>query len=175
MNISNVSSNSLIADVGKKNSPDYINNAKGNCIYTKGVFDILHFGHLALFSYLEKLRTEHNHLIVVGVTADAIVKMKKGKNRPINPECERLLQISLLPQVDYAYIHNETDYCSAIELFQPKIYVKGMDTAGLDKNEELLMAKNPEFKLMPKESRIIIFSDDGHISTSTIINRINNL
>lgn len=146
----------------------------GNCIFTKGVFDLLHYGHLSLFYFLKELKNENQYPIVVGVTSDAIVKLKKGAKRPINPENERLLQIALLPQVDYLYLHDEPDYLSVISKLQPKFYIKGMDTVGANRNQEELMQANPEFCYMSTDSEVVIFSDDGSISSSTIIKRINS-
>lgn len=139
-------------------------------ILTKGAFDLLHYGHLSLFSYLHELKEASGNKIVVAIASDRIVKLKKGDTRPINPENERLLQISMLPQVDYVILHDEADYTNLIKTLQPKVYVKGMDTAGTDLNDIAL--RNPEFDLLPKDSEIIIFQDDSSISTSEIIKRI---
>ena len=154
--------------------PEIPNTVRGKCIFSKGVFDLLHYGHLSLFYYLKELKNKHKYSIVVGVTSDAVVKMKKGPKRPINPEKERLLQIALLPQIDFLYLHDEPGYSSAISILQPKFYIKGMDTAGAARNQEELMQANPEFGFMTTESEVVIFSDDGSISSSTIIKRINS-
>lgn len=149
--------------------------SEGKCIFTKGVFDILHYGHLSLFQYINETKTKNNLMVVVGLTSDKIVKEKKGNKRPINPEKERLLQIALLPIIDYVFTHDELDYSKAISFLKPKIYIKGMDTVGKISDPFAVMEANPEFKLMQNNSMITIFCDDGSISTSKIIKRINEI
>ena len=51
-------------------------------VFTNGVFDILHVGHL---TYLEEARYLGD-VLVVGVNSDSSVKTNKGDKRPINPE-----------------------------------------------------------------------------------------
>lgn len=176
MNFQNIYSDISVTKAHKKivSLTEIPNSVLGNCIFTKGVFDLLHYGHLSLFYYLNELKDKYNYSIVVGVTSDNIVKRKKGPNRPINPEKERLLQIALLPQIDFLYLHDESGYSSVITILQPKFYIKGMDTAGAARNKEELMQANPEFSFMPTESEVVIFSDDGSISSSTIIKRISS-
>ena len=50
-------------------------------VFTNGVFDILHVGHL---TYLEEAR-DLGDVLVVGVNSDSSVKTNKGDKRPINP------------------------------------------------------------------------------------------
>lgn len=177
MNILKANSNISINDAKNKivDINQLAKNVKNDCIFTKGVFDILHYGHLSLFFYLKSIKDEKNLRLVVGVTSDKIVKMKKGNKRPINPENERLLQIALLPQVDYVYLHDEFEYSTVISLIQPKIYIKGMDTAGKNLDEPSLENSNPEFKMMPSGSTVSVFCDDDSISTSVLIKRINEI
>ena len=54
-------------------------------VFTNGVFDLLHPGHVR---YLQEARALGD-LLVVGINADASVRRNKGPNRPINPEHER--------------------------------------------------------------------------------------
>lgn len=174
MKIESAYSNEFIQMANKKmldlqNLPTGIS---GHCIFTKGAFDLFHFGHLSLFAYLQSIKKESNCVTVVAVTSDRIVKLKKGNNRPINPQQERFLQIALLPQVDYIFIHDELDHSDAIVLLQPNIYIKGIDTAGGVGSMEEMFKANPEFELMHEDSTISIFCDDGNISSSIIINRI---
>ena len=48
-----------------------------SCILTKGTFDILHRGHLSLFSYLQALKKQYNAQLVVGVASDNEVRGRK--------------------------------------------------------------------------------------------------
>ncbi|HUC82854.1 MAG TPA: adenylyltransferase/cytidyltransferase family protein [Flavisolibacter sp.] len=173
MQIENVQSNSVFPlALDKIMTLDAITEiVKGECIYTKGVFDILHYGHLSLFSYLDKLKQGGTLKIVVGVTSDRVVKIKKGDNRPINPEHERTMQIAFLSQVDFVYTHDEVDYINAITVLKPQVYVKGMDTVGQQDNG-VILEKNPEFTFLDVSAKLVVYNDNSSISTSDIINRI---
>lgn len=69
----------------------------GLCVVlTSGTFDIIHIGHAR---YLEKART-YGDVLVVGVDSDEKVKERKGPNRPVVPEAERVAMLSHLRDVD---------------------------------------------------------------------------
>lgn len=176
MQIENIQSSVVFSSASNKIKPlnDIAAIINEGCIFTKGVFDILHYGHLSLFSFLDRLKMECKLKVVVGVTSDRVVKFKKGQSRPINPQTERTLQIAFLSAVDFVYIHDEVDYIDAISTLKPAIYVKGMDTVG-DQNEyQLLLQKNPEFASLKANAKIIVYNDDSSISTSIVIGRIKN-
>ncbi len=59
--------------------------AKRRIVFTNGVFDLLHPGHLR---YLQAARS-HGDVLIVGLNSDASVRRNKGSGRPINPELER--------------------------------------------------------------------------------------
>lgn len=141
-------------------------------ILSKGAFDLLHYGHISLFSYLNELKTKNDFQVVVAVASDKVVKMKKGEKRPINPEYDRMMQIALLPQVDYVLLHDEANYINLIKTLQPDFFIKGMDTVGDQKGIDKLIEKNPEFGVMKQDSQIIVFQDDSKISTSSIIKKL---
>lgn len=174
MKIQEVHSSTYLEEAQKKikNITDIAPLAQGKCIFTKGVFDLLHFGHLSLFSYLEHLKLESDGVIVVGVAADSLVKKKKGDKRPINPENERALQIALLPQVDYVFINSHADLSTCITLLKPKYFIKGVDTTIGGMGESSLLEKNEELKSLDPVSTFVIYKDDQSISTSNIIERI---
>ena len=111
-------------------------------------------------------------MVVVGVTADSLVKQKKGDKRPINPENERALQIALLPQVDYVFVNSNADLSPCITLLKPKYFIKGVDTTSGRVDESSLLEKNEELKTLDPTSTFVIYTDDQSISTSDIIKRI---
>lgn len=141
-------------------------------ILTKGAFDLLHYGHISLFSFLNDLKQQNKLWTVVAIASDKIIKTKKGEKRPINPEKDRMMQVALLPQVDYVLLHDEPDYVSLIKTLQPDFYIKGMDTVGDEKEIAKLTEHNPEFGFMKESSQIVVFQDDSKISTSEIIKKV---
>src|SRR3982750_1555796 len=72
-------------------------------VFTNGVFDLLHPGHLR---YLQAARS-HGDVLIVGVNSDASVRRNKGPGRPINPEAERAEILAALDCVDAVSIFNE--------------------------------------------------------------------
>ncbi|HTH23628.1 MAG TPA: D-glycero-beta-D-manno-heptose 1-phosphate adenylyltransferase [Vicinamibacterales bacterium] len=93
-------------------------------VFTNGVFDILHPGHIR---YLRDARALGD-LLIVGLNSDRSVKaLAKGPNRPINPEAERVEVLSALASVDAVVIFDEDTPHAIISALQPDILVKGAD------------------------------------------------
>jgi len=92
-------------------------------VFTNGVFDLLHVGHLR---YLRLARALGDAL-AVGLNADACVKRLKGDKRPILPESERAELLAALTCVDYVCIFEEDDPRALIKTVVPQILVKGGD------------------------------------------------
>src|SRR3982751_5851016 len=72
-------------------------------VFTNGVFDILHPGHIR---YLQSARA-HGDLLIVGLNSDASVRRNKGPERPINPEHERAEILAALDCVDAVSVFDE--------------------------------------------------------------------
>ena len=94
-------------------------------VFTNGVFDILHPGHVR---YLQQARALGS-MLVVGVNSDASVRRNKGPDRPINPEAERAEVLAALECVDAVAIFDEDTPAEIIHACQPDILVKGADWA----------------------------------------------
>src|SRR3954465_7586895 len=92
-------------------------------VFTNGVFDILHPGHLR---YLQAARG-HGDLLIVGLNSDASVRRNKGPSRPINPEDERAKVLAGLACVDAVSIFGDDTPADIIRRVQPDILVKGAD------------------------------------------------
>ena len=92
-------------------------------VFTNGVFDLLHPGHVR---YLQQARRLGDALIV-GLNADASVRRNKGPERPINPELERAELIAALECVDAVVLFDEDTPAQIIRAVQPDVLVKGAD------------------------------------------------
>ena len=92
-------------------------------VFTNGVFDILHVGHVR---YLQAARALGDALLV-GINSDASVRRLKGPTRPLNPEDERAEVIAALACVDGVCIFGEDRPDDLIEAVRPAIHAKGGD------------------------------------------------
>ena len=96
-------------------------------VFTNGVFDLLHVGHVR---YLAAARALGDAL-VVAVNSDRTVRELKGKGRPVINENERAEILAALRQVDYVTIFDDVSPRSLIARLLPDVLVKGGDY-GLD-------------------------------------------
>ena len=95
-------------------------------VFTNGVFDLLHVGHVTL---LEAARAE-GEALVVGINSDASVqRLGKGSDRPVVPERERARLVAALAAVDCVVLFAEDTPLALIRALRPDVLVKGADYA----------------------------------------------
>ncbi|MBC8102315.1 MAG: D-glycero-beta-D-manno-heptose 1-phosphate adenylyltransferase [Cytophagales bacterium] len=92
-------------------------------VFTNGVFDILHVGHVR---YLEQARALGDALLV-GINSDASVRRLKGPTRPLNAQEERAEVIAALRCVEGTCVFDEDTPHALIEVVRPSIHAKGGD------------------------------------------------
>lgn len=136
-----------------------------NCrvVFTNGVFDLIHYGHLRLLEDCKIM----GDVLIVGLNSDASVKKIKGPKRPLMPFKERSKILAALEPVDYVVSFSEKTPLKLIKKLKPDVLVKGADY----KLKEIVGAeevkgwggKVKRIKLLP-----------GH-STSEMIKRIAKL
>jgi len=94
-------------------------------VFTNGVFDLLHPGHVR---YLQAARVEGDCLIIA-INSDRSVSAIKGPTRPITPERERAEILGALRCVDAVVVFDEDTPFEIITAVQPDVLVKGADWA----------------------------------------------
>lgn len=93
-------------------------------VFTNGVFDLLHRGHV---TYLEQAKGLGASL-VVAVNSDASVKrLRKGRGRPLNPLDDRMAVLAGLACVDLVVPFNADTPLDLIVASEPDVLVKGGD------------------------------------------------
>ena len=92
-------------------------------VFTNGVFDLLHPGHVR---YLRHARSLGDRLIV-GINSDRSVRENKGQGRPITPQQERAEVVAALACVDEVIVFDEPTPHELIARIQPDVLVKGAD------------------------------------------------
>jgi rfaE bifunctional protein nucleotidyltransferase chain/domain len=93
-------------------------------VFTNGVFDILHRGHV---TYLEQARALGASL-VIGLNSDASSRgLGKGPERPLNAEADRACVLAALESVSLVTLFDEPTPVELLKLVRPQVYVKGGD------------------------------------------------
>jgi rfaE bifunctional protein nucleotidyltransferase chain/domain len=137
--------------------------ARGAVVFTNGVFDLLHVGHLR---YLQHARSLGGALIV-GLNSDRSVRANKGRSRPITPQAERAEVLEALACVDGVVVFDDDTPFELIAALQPDVLVKGADWA-----EDAIVGRDIVEARGGRVVRVPI--EHGH-STSAIVDKIRTL
>ena len=129
----------------------------GSIVFTNGVFDLLHAGHVDVLCAARRA----GDALVVGVNSDASVQRLKGPGRPVRNGGERAYLVAALECVDVVVVFDEDTPLELITALQPDIIVKGGDYApdsvvGAD----VVRARGGRVVIVPLTP--------GHSTTSTI-------
>ena len=132
-------------------------------VFTNGVFDILHPGHLR---YLQQARALGD-LLILGLNSDASVRRNKGPERPINPEAERAEILEALACVDAVVVFDEETPAEIIKAIQPDVLVKGADWA-----HDAIVGRDT---VEARGGRVVRMAIEQGYSTTEIVRRIRAL
>ena len=115
-------------------------------VFTNGVFDILHQGHIASLSEAALF----GHVLIIGVNTDASVKRLKGETRPVNNENSRALLLASLLVTDAIILFDEDTPLNLIQTILPDVLVKGGDyTIDEIVGAKEVIANGGEVKIVP--------------------------
>ncbi len=92
-------------------------------VFTNGVFDLLHAGHLRLLLGARAL----GDALIVGINSDDSTRAIKGRGRPVIPQFARAEILSSLRCVDACFIFTETDPVAVLRIIRPDVLAKGSD------------------------------------------------
>jgi D-glycero-beta-D-manno-heptose 1-phosphate adenylyltransferase len=130
-------------------------------VFTNGVFDILHPGHVR---YLAEAKA-HGDVLIVGVNSDASVRrLEKGPDRPLNPELERAEILAALRVVDAAVVFDEDTPHEIVSALQPDILAKGADWAA-----DAIVGRDV---VEARGGRVVRIELSAGYSTSAIVERL---
>jgi len=129
-------------------------------VFTNGVFDILHAGHIRALKFAKSLGDK----LIVGINSDKTVKMLKGKDRPINSQEDRKLLLESLRFVDEVVIFDELRTGEIVRKIKPDIVVKG--------GEGYTPEEVRKIDGLPEEVEIKFCPHLGDYSTTNIIKKI---
>ncbi len=132
-------------------------------VFTNGVFDILHKGHVASLTEA----ASYGDALIVAVNADKSVKKLKGPTRPVNDEQARALLLASLLQTDAVIIFEDETPLELIKQIMPDVLVKGGDYT----IEQIAGAK----EVLAAGGEVKIASIVEGISTTNIIEKMKDL
>jgi rfaE bifunctional protein nucleotidyltransferase chain/domain len=95
----------------------------GIVVFTNGVFDLLHVGHIDLLQAARELGDR----LIVGLNSDASVRRLKGPTRPVRDEAERAYVVAALEMVDAVTVFDQDTPLELVEALRPDVLVKGGD------------------------------------------------
>lgn len=129
-------------------------------VFTNGVFDIIHKGHIASLSE----SSSYGDILIVAVNADESVTKLKGPTRPINEENARALVLASLLQTDAVILFKDETPLELIKALMPDVLVKGGDYT----IEQIAGAK----EVMAAGGKVIIANTVEGISTTNTIKKM---
>ncbi|MBA3645829.1 MAG: D-glycero-beta-D-manno-heptose 1-phosphate adenylyltransferase [Gemmatimonadaceae bacterium] len=97
--------------------------ARGTVVFTNGVFDLLHPGHVDILTAARAA----GDVLLVGINSDDSVRRLKGPARPVRSEADRAFVIAALECVDCVVVFGEDTPLETITALRPDIVVKGGD------------------------------------------------
>ena len=129
----------------------------GRVVFTNGVFDLLHPGHVDVLHGAKAC----GDILIVGINSDASVTRLKGAERPIRSEADRAYVLAALAAVDCVTVFDQDTPLELVQCLTPDVIVKGGDY-------------DPSSVVGAAETRarggevIIIPLTPGHSTTATI-------
>lgn len=129
-------------------------------MFTNGVFDLLHPGHIRYLAEARRL----GDALIVGVNSDRSVRANKGPSRPVNPEAERAEVIAALSSVEAAIVFDEDTPHEIISRLQPDVLVKGADWA-----EDAIVGRDI---VEARGGRVVRMPIEKGFSTTNLIGKI---
>jgi D-beta-D-heptose 7-phosphate kinase/D-beta-D-heptose 1-phosphate adenosyltransferase len=130
-------------------------------VFTNGVFDLLHFGHVRQLQAARAL----GDVLVVGLNSDTSARsLGKGGDRPLMPQAARQAVLEELRCVDAVAVFDEPTPLELIRIIQPDVLVKGEDYA----EKEVVGREVVE----SRGGRVVLVPLEPGFSTTDIVTRI---
>lgn len=135
-----------------------VNDFKKEIVFTNGVFDIIHKGHIDLLKFSKKIGKK----LIIGINTDRSVKIIKGYNRPYNILEQRIHNLKKLKLIDQILSFNEKTPIRLIKKIKPDVIIKGNDYSFKD-------------VVGLKLANVILFKKKNQLSSTKLISKLNSV
>ncbi|MEP6764307.1 MAG: D-glycero-beta-D-manno-heptose 1-phosphate adenylyltransferase [Gemmatimonadaceae bacterium] len=136
---------------------EWRDSVKGDVVFTNGVFDLLHHGHIDVINEARR----QGAALIVGINSDESVRRLKGAERPRTTAPDRAYVLAALEAVDAVVVFEEDTPLEVVEKLQPDVIVKGGDySAQTIVGADVVRARNGRVVVVPLVP--------GHSTTSII-------
>lgn len=119
-------------------------------VLTSGSFDLIHLGHV---KYLAKAK-ELGDILVVGVDSDEKIRRRKGDDRPMVPEGERLELLAHQRPVDLIFLKGDEDRWALIEAVEPDVLVLTEDHSYDEAAQQQLLERCGEIEVLERQASV---------------------
>jgi D-beta-D-heptose 7-phosphate kinase/D-beta-D-heptose 1-phosphate adenosyltransferase len=129
----------------------HLKGLKQKIVLTSGSFDLIHLGHV---KYLARAK-ELGDVLVVGVDSDAKIKARKGADRPMVPEAERLELLAHQRPVDYIFLKPlDEPRWALIKAVRPDVLVLTADHSYSEADLEALREFVGEIQVLERQAAV---------------------
>jgi D-glycero-beta-D-manno-heptose 1-phosphate adenylyltransferase len=120
-------------------------------VLTSGSFDLIHLGHV---KYLARAK-EFGGILVVGVDSDAKIRRRKGDDRPMVPEAERLEMLAYQRPVDLIYLKDDDEpRWALIKAVEPDVLVLTEDHSYTEAQQEELLTIVGRIEVVTRQASV---------------------
>ncbi len=120
-------------------------------VLTSGSFDLIHLGHV---KYLQRAK-QFGGVLVVGVDSDAKIRRRKGPDRPMVPEQERLEMLAHQRPVDLIYLKDESEpRWGLIKAVEPDVLVLSEDHSYTDEDQQALLEHVGRIEVLERQASV---------------------
>lgn len=119
-------------------------------VLTSGSFDLIHLGHV---KYLARAK-ELGDVLVVGVDSDAKIRRRKGEDRPLVPEDERLEMLAHQRPVDLIYLKGEEPRWALIKAVEPDVLVLSEDHSYSEADQQELLDHVGRIEVVERQASV---------------------
>ena len=120
-------------------------------VLTSGSFDLIHLGHV---KYLARAK-EQGDVLVVGVDSDAKIRRRKGEDRPMVPQEERLEMLAYQRPVDLIFLKEEEhERWDLIRAVRPHVLVLTEDHSYSDEQQQGLLEYCESIEVIERQATV---------------------